>query len=86
MNDAMERRSDRWAPAVRLALVVSLIAAAAAIVVSAASEIPQSAVVIPVIVVAFVASWVQSGRRPRPAVLAPVRRTIDETQRTPHTV
>jgi hypothetical protein len=77
MNIDMERRPGLWSPAVRLALVVSLIAAAVAVMVSANVDVPQAALVIPVIVVAFVASWIQSGRaRPR-AVVAPTHRLLE---------
>lgn len=54
-----------WNSVLRLALIVSVIAAVVAIAVSAAGDVPQAAIVLPVIVVAFTASWVQSGRARR---------------------
>lgn len=52
----------RRTSSVRLAIVISTIAALVAVVVSAAGDVPQAAIVLPVIVVAFVASWVQTSR------------------------
>jgi len=54
-----------WNAVLRLALLISIISAFAAIAISAAGEIPQAAIVLPVIVVAFTASWVQTGRAQR---------------------
>ena len=51
-----------WSAAVRLALVVSTVAAAAAIVHGAAGDITEPAMVLVVMLFGFVASWVQSGR------------------------
>jgi uncharacterized membrane protein YoaK (UPF0700 family) len=51
-----------WNAAVKLAVIISITAALLAVVVSAAGDVPQVAVVLPVIVVAFVASWIQTGR------------------------
>jgi hypothetical protein len=51
-----------WNAAVKLAVVISVMAALVAIAASTAGTIPQAAIVIPVIVVAFTASWIQTGR------------------------
>ncbi len=62
MNNEMELRRRTWIAALKLALVISTGAALAAIVVSSLGEIPPVAIVLPVIVVAFATSWVQTGR------------------------
>lgn len=69
MNALVERSHDTWIAAVKLALVVSAVAVVAAVAASVAG-IPQAAVVLPVIVVGFVASWLQTARvaAPRRAV------------------
>lgn len=73
MNDDMEMSRRTWAAAVKLAIVLSLIAAVVAIIVSSIGNVPTIAVVAPVMIVAFCASWVQTGRvlrgPVRPAVL-----------------
>jgi len=51
-----------WTAAVRLALVISTVAALAAVLVSSFGHVPHAAIVLPVILVAFVASWVQTTR------------------------
>ncbi len=58
----MELSRRTWNAAVKLAVIISVMAALLAIVASAAGTIPQAAIVIPVIVVAFTASWIQTGR------------------------
>jgi hypothetical protein len=60
-----------WNAAVKLAVVISVVAGLAAIAVSAAGDVPQAAIVLPVIVVAFTASWIQTTRVRRER--APVR-------------
>ena len=67
----METDRQTWPAVLKLALLISVIAAFVAIAVSATGDIPQAAIVLPVIVVAFTASWVQSGRAQRRE--APVR-------------
>jgi len=69
----MELRRRTWIAALKLAIVVSALAAIVAIAVSTAGEVPQVAIVLPVILIAFSASWVQTGRVRREA--APVRVT-----------
>ena len=75
----MELRRRTWIAALKLAIVVSALAAIVAIAVSTAGEVPQVAIVLPVILIAFSASWVQTGRVRREA--APVRVTATH-QRT----
>jgi len=80
MNEDVELNRNTWNAAIKLAAVVSLIAVAVALVASAAGGVPQAAVVLPVIVVAFTASWIQTGRARRepatiPTTVAPRHRT-----------
>lgn len=78
----MEVSRRTWTAAVKLAVVVSVLAAFVAFGVSMIGEVPQAAVVVPVIVVAFAASWVQTGRiNRRPLAQVPIR-----TSRTRATV
>lgn len=67
----MELSRHTWNAAIKLAVVISFVAGLAAIVISAAGDVPQAAVVLPVIVVAFTASWIQTTRVRREH--APVR-------------
>lgn len=62
MNASVELRRRTWVAALRLALIVSVVGAVIAIVASLAGDVAQAAIVIPVIVVGFAASWVQTGR------------------------
>ena len=71
MNDSVELSRDTWTAAIKLAVVISIVAAFAAVVVSAVSNVSQAAIVLPVIVVAFSASWIQTNRIRRAP--APVR-------------
>jgi hypothetical protein len=75
MNRDMELRRRTWIAALRLAFMISVLAAAIAIALSATGDVPQAAVVLPVIVIAFTASWVQTGRIRRDAVPARVTLT-----------
>lgn len=68
MIEDMEIARRTWIAAVKLAVVVSLLAATAAFAVSRLGEVPRVAVVIPVIVVAFAASWMQTERIRRQAL------------------
>ena len=69
MNDDMDITRSTWIAAVKLAIVLSVVAALVAVAVSSMGN----AVVAPVMIVAFAASWVQTGRvhreSARPAVL-----------------
>ena len=58
----MDVSRNTWNAAVKLAIVISIVATLAAVALSSASSIPQAAIVLPIIVVAFAASWVQTGR------------------------
>lgn len=62
MNEDVETNRRSWNDAIKLAAMISIIAAFAAVIASVAGEIPQAAIVLPVIVVAFAASWIQTGR------------------------
>lgn len=68
MIEDMEIARRTWTAAIKLAVVVSLLAATAAIAVSRVGEVPRVAVVVPVIVVAFAASWLQTERIRREAI------------------
>jgi fatty acid desaturase len=65
-----------WNAALKLALAISVLAAIVATTVSAAGDVPQVAIVVPVIVVAFVTSWIQTGRAQRGQVPLRVRNTV----------
>ncbi len=67
----MELSRHTWIAAVKLAVVISIMAGLVAMAVSAAGDVPQVAIVLPVIVVAFSASWIQTNRVRREH--APVR-------------
>jgi len=56
----LDRR--RWNDIIKLAAIVSIIAVLVALLVSTAGDVPQAAIVLPVIVVAFAVSWIQTGR------------------------
>ena len=62
MNSFVELSHRTWNAAVRLAMIISITAAVLAVAISAAGDVPQVAIVLPVIIVAFVASWIQTGR------------------------
>ncbi len=68
MIEDMEISRRTWNAAIKLAVVLSAIAAGVAFVVSRSGEVPEAAVVLPVIVVAFVASWIQTERIRRRAI------------------
>jgi hypothetical protein len=67
----VELSRHTWNAAIKLAVVISVVAGLAAIVVSRAGDVPQAAIVLPVIIVAFTASWIQTTRVRREH--APVR-------------
>lgn len=62
MNMNVELSHRTWNAAVKLAVIISIAAAVLAVAISAAGDVPQVAIVLPVIIVAFVASWIQTGR------------------------
>lgn len=68
MKTDVELSRRTWNAAVKLAITMSIVAVLAALVISSAGNVPQAAIVLPVIVIAFTASWIQSGRvQRRPA-------------------
>lgn len=71
----MELSRRTWNAALKLALIVSIIAALVAVAVYAAGDVPQAAIVLPVIIVAFTASWIQTGRVRRDVAPLRVRST-----------
>lgn len=82
MNGSVDIDRRTWNEAVKLAVLISIVAGLAAVVVSAAGSIPQAAIVLPVIVVAFAASWIQTGRVRRetaPAKLVAPRTTLSRS-------
>ena len=62
MNTCVDLDRRTWTEAVKLAVLISIVAGLAAVVASTAGSVPQAAIVLPVIVVAFAASWIQTGR------------------------
>jgi ABC-type Mn2+/Zn2+ transport system permease subunit len=58
----VELSRHTWNAAIKLAVVISVVAGFAAALVSSAGDIPQAAIVLTVIVVAFTASWIQTSR------------------------
>jgi hypothetical protein len=62
MKTTMDLRHRTWIAAIRLAAVISVFAAIVAIALSSIGHVSSIAIVIPIVVVAFVASWVQTGR------------------------
>ena len=61
-NEGEELRRRTWFAAIQLAFVVSALAVLLAVAVSALGDVPQAAVVVPVILVAFAASWIRTGQ------------------------
>ncbi len=59
---AMDLSRRTWIAAVKLAVVMSTVAAFIAIVASAVGDVAPLALAAPVALVAFTASWVQTGR------------------------
>jgi hypothetical protein len=80
MNEDVELDRHTWNAAIRLAAVISIVAVVAALVASAAGDVPQAAIVLTVIVVAFSASWIQTNRRRRGHI--PVRLHVPNTPRS----
>jgi len=68
MLEDMEISRRTWNAAIKLAVVISALAALVAFGVSRSGDVPQAAVVLPVIVVAFAASWYQTERIRRRAI------------------
>lgn len=74
MTSNVELSRRTWIAAVKLAAVISVVAAVVAIVVSSIGDVSHATIVAPVIIVAFIASWVQTGRVLRSQVAIPVVR------------
>jgi len=62
MKEDMDITRRTWIAAVKLAVVISALAATVAVAMSTLGQVPDIAIVAIVAVVAFVASWVQTGR------------------------
>jgi hypothetical protein len=77
MNRSVDTDRRTWNEAVKLAVLISIFAGLAAVVASAAGGVPQAAIVLAVIVVAFTASWIQTGRTRRET--APVKLVAPRT-------
>ena len=79
MKHDMELRKATWSAALRLAFVVSGLAAIVAVTLSAAGDVSPAVLVSAVMVIGFVASWVQTGRVARvhkhQIAVVPTRRT-----------
>lgn len=71
MNPLMDLHRRTWIAALKLALVISVAAAVTAVVLSSLGEVPAAAIVVPVVVVAFASSWVQTGRVRRQGFVDP---------------
>ncbi len=67
----MELSRHTWNAAIKLAVMISVVAGFAAALVSSAGDVPQAVIVMTVIVVGFTASWIQTSRVRREH--APVR-------------
>jgi hypothetical protein len=65
MNNAVELSRRTWNAAVKLAVTMSIVAALIAIALTRTGDVPQAAIVLPMIVIAFTASWIQTGRLAR---------------------
>jgi membrane protein YdbS with pleckstrin-like domain len=61
-NKVVELRRRTWSAAIQLAVVISITAVLLAVAVSALGDVPQAAVVVPVILFAFAASWIRTGQ------------------------
>lgn len=68
----MELSRRTWNAAVKLAVVISIAAALLVVALHPTGSVPQAAIVLPVIVIAFTASWIQTGRVRR-QMAVPVR-------------
>ncbi len=64
----MDIRRGTYEAAIRLAIVLSTIATIVALGLDATGEVSRPAIVLGVIVIGFVASWVQTGRAARSSI------------------
>ena len=62
MISDVELSRSTWIAAIRLAAVTSVLAAVLAVTASKLGNVPDAAIVLPVIVIAFTASWMQTSR------------------------
>ena len=62
MISSVELDRRTWKAAVRLAVTVSVLGALVAMAAERAADVPPFAIVLPVMIIGFVASWVQTGR------------------------
>lgn len=69
----MEVSRRTWEAAIKLAVAISILAAIVAVAITTAGDVPQVAIVIPVIVIAFTASWIRTGQVRREPVPLRVR-------------
>ncbi len=70
----MEIRRATFGAAIKLAVALSVVATIIALALDAIGEVSRPAVVLTVIVVGFVASWIQTGRVSRTAARRPAHR------------
>ncbi len=68
MYMCMEISRRTWIAAVKLAVVLSSVAALAAVIIASVGNVSDTTIVATVAVVAFAVSWVQTGRVRRSAV------------------
>ena len=76
MKEDMNISRRTWIAAIKLAVVMSTIAAIAAIGLSTLGQIPDEAIIAIVAIVAFAVSWVQTGRVRSAAI--PLRSSIPQ--------
>jgi len=70
MTIDMEIRRRTWNAAIRLGVLCSMAGVVLVIIASALTTVPQSAVILPMIVAAFVTSWLQTERIRRDVIAA----------------
>ena len=73
MKESMDISHRSWIAAVKLAVLISTVAAMVAVAMSTLGQVPDIAIVAIVAVVAFAASWVQTGRVREAAVSMPMQ-------------
>lgn len=73
MQGDVELDQRTWNAAIKLAFTASVTAAIFAIGMSTLGDVPHAVIVLPVIVIAFTASWIRTGRVRERAVAPPAR-------------
>jgi hypothetical protein len=68
MNESVELSRRTWNAAVKLAVAMSVVAVLVAVGLTSAGDVAQEAIVLPMIVIAFTASWIQTNRMRREPV------------------